>query len=284
VLNVIVLGGNGALGRSVVGLLGVNSKINLYVVVRDKMLCSDRMIFWDYISPLPKQLRDADVLVNCARSNNFAANVAFNKILIRTLPPSVRVINISSNAVFAKPHGLRSRWLFKGDAYIREKKLIERESFNRDNTLILRPTVVTDEGGWKAFFISCKSAGRIIGPVGGENSRVKVTKRDHIAKSIENCILSKQDVPKELFESFEPVGKVIGREIVFCAKSYNFFNNSIKNVLTIILSSWLVSDRVTFFIQNAILNRTKSSDSGVGYSEVVIEGMTRLYLFGDHTK
>ncbi len=283
-LNVIVLGGNGALGRSVMGLLGVNSKINLNVVVRDKMLCSERMIFWDYISPLPEQLRDADVLVNCARSNNFAANVAFNKILIRTLPPSVRLINISSNAVFAKPNGFLSRWLFKGDAYIREKKLIEKESLNRDNTIILRPTVVTDEGGWKAFFILCKSAGRIIGPIGGENSRVKVTKRDHIAKSIENCILSMQDVPKEMFESFEPVGKVIGQEIVFCAKSYNFFNNSIKNVLTIILSSWLVPDRVTFFIQNVILNRTKSSDSSVGYSEVVIEGMTRLYLFGDHTK
>jgi hypothetical protein len=284
VLNVIVLGGNGALGRSVMGLLGVNSKINLYVVVRDKMLCSDRMIFWDYNSTLPEQLRETDVLVNCARSNNFAANVAFNKILIRSLPPSVRLINISSNAVFAKPNGLLSRWLFKGDAYIREKKLIERESLNRGNTLILRPTVVTDEGGWKAFFISCKSADRIVGPVGGENSRVKVTKRDHIAKTIENCILSNQDVPKELFESLSPVSMVIGREIVFRDNSYNFFNSFIKNVLLIILSSWLVPDRVTFFIQNAILNRTESSNLDSGESELVIEGMTRLYLFGDHTK
>ena len=283
-LNVIVLGGNGALGRSVMGLLGANSKINLYVVVRDKMLCSDRMIFWDYNSTLPEQLREADVLVNCARSKNFAANVAFHKILIRTLPPSVRLINISSNAVFAKPNGLLSRWFFKGDAYIIEKKLIERESLNRDNTLILRPTVVTDEGGWRSFFISCKSAGRIIGPVGGENSRVKVTKRDHIAKTIENCILSNQDVPKELFEFLAPVSTVIGREIVFRENSYNFFNSFIKNVLLIILSSWLVPDKVTFFIQNAILNRTESSNLDSGESELVIEGMTRLYLFGDHTK
>jgi len=284
VVNVIVLGGNGALGRSVMGLLGANSKINLFVVVRDKMLCTDRMIFWDYNSILPEQLREADVVVNCARSKNFCANVSFNKILIRSLPSSVKLINISSNAVFAKPNGLLSRWLFKGDAYIREKKLIERESLNRDNTLILRPTVVTDEGGWRSFFISCKSAGRIIGPVGGENSRVKVTKREHIAKTIENCILSNQDVPKELFESLAPVSTVIGREIVFRENSYNFFNSFIKNVLLIILSSWLVPDRVTFFIQNAILNRTESSNLDSGESELVIEGMTRLYLFGDHTK
>ncbi len=283
-VNVIVLGGNGALGRSVMGVLSDNSKINLFVVVRDKMLCTDRMIFWDYNSPLPEQLRETDVVVNCARSKNFFANVAFNKILIRSLPPSVKLINISSNAVFAKPSGLLSRWLFKGDAYIREKKLIERESLNRDNTLILRPTVVTDEGGWRSFFISCKSAGRIIGPVGGENSRVKVTRRDYIAKTIENCILSNQDVPKELFESLAPVSTVIGREIVFRENSYNFFNSFIKNVLLIILSSWLVPDRVTFFIQNAILNRTESSNLNSGESELVIEGMTRLYLFGDHTK
>ena len=121
--------------------------------------------------------------------------------------------------------------------------------------------MVTDEGGWKSFFISCKSAGRIIGPVGGENSRVKVTKRDYIARTIENSILSNQYVAKELFESHAPVGTVIGREIVFGENSYNFFNSSIKNILLIILSSWLVPDSVTFFIQNAILTRTESSDS-----------------------
>jgi len=283
-INVTILGGNGALGYSVVELLKKNPKIVLKFVVRDKALSAQNTVLWDYCSTLPQQLRETDVVVNCARSTNFGANVAFNKILIRSLPPSVRLINISSNAVFAKPNGRLSRWLFKGDAYIREKKLIERESLNRDNTLILRPTVVTDEGGWKSFFISCKSAGRIIGPVGGENSRVKVTKRDYIARTIENSILSNQYVAKELFESHAPVGTVIGREIVFGENSYNFFNSSIKNILLIILSSWLVPDSVTFFIQNAILTRTESSDSDAGDSELVIEGMTRLYLFGDHTK
>ena len=91
-------------------------------------------------------------------------------------------------------------------------------------------------------------------------------------------------MPKELFEFLAPVSTVIGREIVFRENSYNFFNSFIKNVLLIILSSWLVPDKVTFFIQNAILNRTESSNLDSGESELVIEGMTRLYLFGDHTK
>lgn len=119
----------------------------------------------------------------------FFFNVAFNRNLLRSLPCKVKLINISSNAVFAQPNGLLSRILFKGDAYIREKKLIEKYSSHHANTSILRPTVVIDEGGWKSFFSSCSLANQVIAPAGGEGCRIKITRREHVAIKIENCIL-----------------------------------------------------------------------------------------------
>lgn len=283
-INVVILGGNGALGRSVTELLDRNFKISLSFVVRDQASSAENMVFWDYRSSVPEQLKRADVVLNCARSKDFSFNVLFNRILIRSLPPSVKLINISSNAVFAKPNGLLLRSIFKGDAYIREKLSIEEYSSKRNNMVTLRPTVVTDEGGWRSFFLSCKSADRVIAPAGGERSRIKVTTRGYIAQTIENCIFSNSDVPLELFESIEPLDDVIGCQIVFGKNNFNFFDSAIKNFLLTILSSWLVPDRVVFILQKAMLSGVESADSNANSSQVVIEGMTRLYLFGDHTK
>ena len=283
-VNVVILGGNGALGCSVAELLEKNPKITLTFVVRDETPSAKDMVFWDYRSSIPEQLKRADVVVNCARSKDFAFNVAFNRTLVRSVPASTKLINISSNAVFAKPNGPLQRWLFRGDAYIREKKRIEKYSLDRDNMVILRPTVVTDEGGWKSFFMSCKSAGRAIAPAGGERSRIKVTRRAHIAKTVENCIFNDDNVPLELFESIDPVDIVIGCQIVFGENNSNFFDSAIKNILLIIFNSWLVPDSVVFILQKAMLLRAGSADPNAKSSQVVIDGMTRLYLFGHHTK
>ena len=283
-LNVVILGSNGALGRSVVERLKKNSKISLTLVIRDKALITEKTIFWDYRSCIPEQLKKADVVVNCARSDDFAFNVAFNRNLVRSLPCSVKLINISSNAVFAQPNGLFSRILFKGDAYIREKKLIEKYSSNRSNTSILRPTVVIDEGGWKTFFSLCRFADQVVAPAGGQESRIKITRREHVARTIENCIFGNQNVPSELFESIEAINAVTGCEIVYGKNSFNYFDSAIKNFLLIFLSSWFIPDRLAFMLQNAILSRSTQANSNVKFSKLIIDGMTRLYLFGGHTK
>ena len=282
--NVVILGGNGALGSSVVERLKKNSSISLTIVVRDKALFTEKTIFWDYRSCIPEQLKKADVVINCARSDDFAFNVAFNRNLLRSLPCRVKLINISSNAVFAQPNGLFSRILFKGDAYIREKKLIEKYSSNRSNTSILRPTVVIDEGGWKTFFSLCRFADQVVAPAGGQESRIKITRREHVARTIENCIFGNQNVPSELFESIEAVNAVTGCEMVYSKSSLNYFDSAIKNVLLIFLSSWVLPDRLAFMLQNAILSRSAQANSNVKFSTLRIDGMTRLYLFGGHTK
>ena len=283
-LNVIILGSNGALGRSVVERLKKNSKINLILVIRDEALVTEKTIFWDYHSCIPEQFKKADVVVNCARSDDFAFNAAFNRKLLSSLPCKVKLINISSNAVFAQPNGLLSRILFKGDAYIREKKLIEKYSSHRANTLILRPTVVIDEGGWKSFFSSCRMADQVIAPAGGEESRIKITRREHVAITIESCIFGNQNLSSELFESIEDVNTVIGCEIQYSKSSYNYFDSALKNVLMIFFSSWVLPDRLAFILQNAILSRSAQANPDVKFSKLRIDAMTRLYLFGRHTK
>ena len=283
-INVVILGRNGALGSSVAELLGRNSKIRLSFVVRDQADCAEDKIFWDYRSSVPEQLKRADVVVICARSEDFSFNVSFNHILIRSLPSSVKLISTSSNAVFAKPNGSLLRWIFKGDAYIREKLSIEKYSSQRDNMVTLRPTIVIDEGAWRSFFLSCKSADRVIAPSRGDRSRIKITTRAHIAQTVENCIFSNEDLPPELFESIAPVDDVIGCQVVFGDNNSNFFDSTIKNILVIILSSWLIPDRVVFILQKAMLSRAELPASNANPNQLVIEGMTRLYLFGDHTK
>lgn len=283
-VSVVILGGNGVLGRSVAELLKKNAKITLTFVVRDEAVSAKGLVFWDYRSCIPEQLKRADVIVNCARSKDFAFNVAFNKILIRSVLPSTKFINISSNAVFAKPNGALQGLIFRGDAYVREKKCIESFSSYRKNIVTIRPAVVTDEGAWKSFFMSCKAASRVIAPAGGEMSRIKVARRAYIAKAVETCIFRDENVPLEVFESIDLVNSWIGSQIIFGAKKSNFFDSTLKNILLSIASSWFIPDRIVFMLQKAVVSGKRSRDKNGKLRQVVIEGMTRLYLFGSHTK
>ena len=284
-INVVVLGANGALGECVVKLLKKNPRINLSVIVRKKELYSENKFFWDYKTNIPKELKEADVVINCARSKNFNFNIKFNSILINLLPDSVKIINISSNAIFAKPNGSFSKWLFRGDAYIREKKIIERNSYNHDNVIIIRPTIVTDEGSWKSFFDLCKNANQVLGPSDGNKSLVKITNRMHVAETIESCIFSQKEMPEELFQSLESIDKIIGKGLVYGKNSHNFFNSSFKNLQAVILSSWLIPDKLVFFLQSLLIKETKKLNLISNQEKkLIINGMTRFYLFGSHTK
>lgn len=284
-INVIILGGSGALGSCLAKILSENSNLKLYHVVRNKKLVvKDNIIYWDYMSKIPIEFLKVDVIVNCARSENFNFNLRFNKNLIDALPKSIRLINISSNAVFAKPNGFFSNFIFRGDAYIREKKLIEKYSISKRNVLILRPTIVTDEGGWRLFFDLCKSSKKTIGPIQGKFSKVKITKRYHVARQIEACILGNEKFSEEIYESIDEIKNVIGSNLEFNNNSNNYFENNFKNLLLVILSSWILPNKLVFYFQNIMIKKSKNViQSRRKYDNFVIEGMTRLYLFGSHT-
>ena len=164
------------------------------------------------------------------------------------------------------------------------KKYIEKLSLNRANTLILRPSIVVDEGGWLLFLKSCKFAGEVIAPAGGEVSHVRITKRVHVARTIESYIFGDLEVPNELYESIDSVGEIIGRQLIYGNNSNNYFDNSIKNILMVILCSWAIPDRLAFIIQRFAVSRIRTTGSSNKSSELVVDGMTRLYLFGNHTK
>ena len=284
-INVIILGGRGALGSCLTEILSENSNLKMYHVVRNKKLVvKDNIIYWDYMSKIPIDFLKADVIVNCARSENFNFNLRFNKNLIDALPESIRLINISSNAVFAKPNGFFSNFIFRGDAYIREKKLIEKYSIIKRNVLILRPTIVTDEGGWRSFFDLCKSSKKTIGPFHGEFSKVKITKRRYVARQIEACILGNKKFSEEIYESIDETKNVVGSNLEFNNNSNNYFENNFKNLLLVILSSWILPDKLVFYLQDIMIKKSKNViQLRKKYNNFVIEGMTRLYLFGRHT-
>ena len=284
-INVILLGSNGALGSSVCKLLSQNSDINLLTVSRKKYLEKKNTIFWDYQSDVPREFLEADCIVNCARSSNFKLNTTFNQILVDSLPKSVKLINISSNSIYAKPNGIISNFFFKGDAYIREKKLIENYSKNKNNIVILRPTIVTDEGGWKSFLDLCASSNQIICPHNGNNSKIKIIKRRQVAEIIEKCIFNCTKVEDELYDSIIPVAELIDKDLFDQKNKNNYFNNILKNFLLSILSCWIMPDKLVFYLQKIMINNNATSQkSSIKKSDLVIEGMTRLYLFGKHTK
>ena len=282
---VIVLGSSGALGSCLTEILSKNTNLKLYHVVRNKKLAvRDNIIYWDYMTKIPIAFSKADVIVNCARSENFNFNLRFNRNLIDALPESIKLINISSNAVFAKPNGFFSNFIFKGDAYIREKKLIEKYSIGKRNVLILRPTIVTDEGGWKLFFDLCKSSKKIIGPLNGEFSKVKITNRYYVARQIKACILENVEFHEEIYESTSDIKNIVGSNIEFNKNRNNFFENNFKNLLLVILSSWILPDKLVFYFQDIMIKKSKNAmQKNTQCNNFVIEGMTRLYLFGKHT-
>lgn len=283
-VKVALLGAKGALGKAVSDRLSGNDTLNVCLVVREKAAVSKDKVYWDYKSELPGRLSDADVVINCARSDNFLDNIVFNKLLLDQLSSKARLILLSSNAIFARPHGRITQLLFKGDAYIREKKCIERLAKRRPHTVLLRPTVVIDEGNWLDFFSACHAANRVIAPCGGEMSRIKVTTRSIVAKLIEKIVCETPEIPLEIIDKVIPVKDVVRSQISFSASGHDYFNSYLKDGLVTLLNSRVLPDRLVFKLQYALLNKKRPPRNRDLNSELSIEGMTRLYLFGAHTK
>ena len=281
---ILILGQNGALGKAIKDILNDNPNVKLLFAVRNKEHSSKNFIYWNFRDKIPSQFKDVDVVINCARSDDFNFNVNFNKILISSLPKSIKIILFSSNAIYAKPNGLFIKWLFKGDAYIREKKIIEKFSFKFKNVLILRPTIVRDEGSWNSFVNSCNNASDVVGPLEGNSSRIKLTNRKAVAELVEKSIFNNLDLPDEIFNSIESVDDFIGRKISYIGKKTNFFQNYSKNFLLTLLSSRIFNDTSVFFLQKTLLGKNKKINQSNSNKTLMIEGMTKLYLFGGHTK
>jgi len=276
------MGGNGALGKELVQKLNLCAEVNLFLVTRSKVEKNNNLIFWDYSSTPPAELFSADYIVNCARSKNFKENIRFNKLLPSFLPECVKLINLSRNAIFAKTVSKLERVIFRGDAYIREKKIIEKIFQDKKNVFLLRPTIVLDEGLWQNFFEECKNAKNVFIPKLQKESNVKVVFREQVVKLILDLILKeKSEIPTEIYSKQEKSINLLDNSIFMTQESNTYFSNRFKNFATIFLTSVFMPNFLVFLLQARLI---KKNEISVTFSlEKRIEGMTRLYLFGIHT-
>jgi len=275
------MGSNGALGEELVAKLSLCMEVDLFFVTRSKEEKNNNSIFWDYSSVPPKDLFSAEYIVNCARSKNFKENIMFNKLLHKYLPDSVKLINLSSNAIFARPVSKFESLIFRGDAYIREKKTIENIFQRKKNVFLLRPTVVLDEGSWRFFFEECKNAKGVFFPKMQKEYYVKIVLRRQVVSLIVDLILKKDSkIPIEIFSKKENISNLFGNNVIITQDSNTYYKDRFKNYATILLTSVFMPDFLAFSLQHKFLEKNKKIRTSK--SRKNIEGMTRLYLFGGH--
>ena len=282
---VLLLGASGGLGSSVYSELCESRLVNVIKVVRDNTLVEKNDIYWDFKSTPPELFNTADVVINCARSPDYQFNIRFNKLLCDSLDKNICLINISSNCVLAKPRKDIFSSFFKGDAYIREKKSIEKISFARKNTVCLRPAVVLDEGSWLDFFNNWRSSNNVIVPSKCAGSRIKTITRSSVAKKILQASLNKRNQNSdEMYDDILSLERLIGTGVSQSKNGNNYFDSLVKDLSLSILNSYLMPDWLVYIMQRRLVGSTKPHSSITKFDSFSIQGMTRLYLFGDHTK
>ena len=68
---ILILGQNGALGKAIKDILNDNPNVKLLFAVRNKEHSSKNFIYWNFRDKIPSQFKDVDVVINCARSDDF---------------------------------------------------------------------------------------------------------------------------------------------------------------------------------------------------------------------
>jgi hypothetical protein len=284
-IKVLLLGASGGLGSAVYQALCKSKRAKVVKVVRVNALVEKSSVYWNFASIPPQLFNTVDVVINCARSSDYQFNIRFNKFLCDFLDSNIRLINISSNCVLAKPRKDMLSCFFKGDAYIREKKAIEKMSFARKNTICLRPSVVLDEGSWLDFFNDCRSSKNVIVPSTCSGSKIKTIMRYSVAKQVVNASLNElNQTSDEMYDDISSLERLLGSNISQSTNGNNYFDSLVKNLLLSILSSYFMPDWLVYILQRRLVGGTKSQSSLTEVDYISVQGMTRLYLFGDHTK
>ena len=282
---VLLLGATGGLGSAVYKELCKTREASVIKVVRDTALIEEESVFWNFTSKPPEIFNRVDVVINCARSSDYQFNISFNKFLCDFLHTNVRLINISSNCVLAKPRSDFFSYFFRGDAYIREKKSIEKMSFGRKNITCLRPSIVLDEGGWQDFLHKCSLSDKVVIPCINAGSKLKIITRQSVAQHVVDASLNGvKTLSDEMYDEIMNFEKLIRRKASYSKNVNNYFESFLKNILLGILNSFFMPDWLVYKLQSRLLSDKKNNDVKSDGEDILVEGMTRLYLFGEHTK
>jgi dTDP-4-dehydrorhamnose reductase len=282
---ICLLGPNSGIGKVILRYISELTDTKIIKVVRN-ITNNENEIFWDYQSSLPVSIVNADIVINCARSQDFSYNVKFNKILYKKLSRSTKFINFSSNCIYAKPNYRLSNLLFKGDAYIREKKAIEKMNTSPNHYLI-RPTIVTGESNWNIFLSNVKDAKHVILPNNCKKSILKITTTECVAMAVFDLINNNfpNQTESELYTQKITINEFLLNKVIFSNSNAIYFENYLKNLLLHILTSRFMPTFLVFRLQTLLIkgNTRNQSNNKCKNLEQTIEGMTRLYLCGKHT-
>lgn len=282
---ICLLGTSSGIGKVILKYISALPNTSITKVVRQRPT-GEHEVFWDYTSYPPNEIINADIVINCARSLDFTYNVRFNSILYKSLSQTTKFINFSSNCIYARPNGWLANLLFTGDAYIREKKAVEKMNTS-PNHFLIRPTIVVGESSWDTFLCNVKGAQQIVVPSYAQSSQLKVITTNEVALAVLELIknnFSKQ-CERELYTKIVPIHEFLNNQVNFSNSKTVFFDNPFKNLLLHILTARFLSSSIVYRLQSLLINgKPKAKPNEICKDfDLTIEGMTRLYLCGKHT-
>ena len=282
---ICLLGPNSGIGKVILKHIAELPDTTITKVVRQRTT-DENEVFWDYASCPPDTIVNADIVINCARSSDFAYNVRFNSILYKSLSQTTKFINFSSNCIYARPNGWFSNLLFAGDAYIREKKAIEKMNTS-PNHFLIRPTIVVGESSWDAFLSNVKNAQQVFVTSYAKNAQLKIITTEEVALAVRDLIRDNfaKQFEGELYTKVVAIHEFLDNEITFSDSKAVFFDSMIKNLLLHFLTARFLPTPIVFRLQRLLIKgNTKAKPNAVCQNlDLTIEGMTRLYLCGKHT-
>lgn len=273
VKTISILGSSGFVGSNIKQYL-LEQDFNVISVSSQK---SDKNIFWDYKCAPPKEIFQCDLIIDCARSINPFENIRKTKMIVKNMPSKCKYLFFSSGAIFKKP---RNSFLFRGDDYIREKKILTHFLKRNAQVQIIYPDIILGAGGvWNKTINEVANSTEAYLPDQGK---------------IDTYIISIQDLANQILRAIDD-GTILQRKFLVCHKKTQwnkiiikenikklrntniYFNNPIKNLFTQIINSSIIPDYLNFSLMNML--RKKSLNKDVCIQDIYTpSAMTRFYF------
>lgn len=268
---IAILGSNGFIGR---GLQSHFNKFDFEVMPFSSKNINNA-IQWDYKSKIPDKLFDNKIIIDCARSSNATENIRRVKRIIRNLPKKSFYIFFSSKAIKKSPKD--SLLPFRGDDYIREKKVLTNFLINKKNIVIVYPDIVLGQNGnWDKIVEKIISAEVIEMPNKGNNdfSYIEINNLcNQIVSSIQDDSIFLKDWK---LKSKKRNWKSLTEKRVMEGSENLYFDSFLKNLVVSVLNSVLIPDFLNFKIMSFLRNRENNFENQS--SSFSPTGMTRFYM------
>tara|TARA_Y100000992_G_scaffold81395_1_gene51795 strand:+ start:1627 stop:2481 length:855 start_codon:yes stop_codon:yes gene_type:complete len=270
-IKVAILGSNGFIGKALAHYL----KKNDCTVLSVSSEATNADLVWNYDDQLPESIFDNDFIIDCSRSPNAIKNISRVKNLLKSIPKKCTYLFFSSEAINKSSNNLFL--FFRGDDYIREKKILTKYIKKFENALAVYPDIVLGSGGtWSTIFNHIENAKVIKMPNSGNNIFKYIDIKD-LCEQIFNGI-SSGSIFSQSFKLIHKkmMWKEISKINVSEVNKNFYFNSYVRNLIISLLNSVYVPDYINFKAMNLLRkkNTTNIDDSQIFEPS----GMTRFYM------